>query len=401
MKKKGLIISTVVMVVVLIASLTTATYAWFTTSSVTSIEGFNVEVVASNAVDIGMKKTCTYDPHAIDSDFVSGDVTYTASAAGSIGGGSWSEGTEGLSSTLNHGINWGSQNKAVGVTTADNAASAAKGNTGYWNVENGKTAIAANGGKDKSGAEILTLQDGAVANSHYAYFFLGARPTKELVSNELVISIDATGSTNIGILSAIHVAYRLNSNDAWTDVDIFGDGDGGIHYGKKSSAVDNNMSPAQQAAYKSTYGKDAPNKGVHVYAIPGLSITTGDLDQLEIVIYLAGADSDCIDQAKGSKGAISMFFNAVAKESSGNVTNAKIENGKLSLTGAGTGTKVYVKIDNAADWTEVAGTWTGDNFVSESALNGLLSTSSVQVKQVEANKLDSAIVTITVTSLAA
>lgn len=29
MKKKGLIISTVVMVVILIASLTTATYAWF------------------------------------------------------------------------------------------------------------------------------------------------------------------------------------------------------------------------------------------------------------------------------------------------------------------------------------------------------------------------------------
>ena len=33
MKKKGLIISTVVMVVVLIASLTTATYAWFTAAS--------------------------------------------------------------------------------------------------------------------------------------------------------------------------------------------------------------------------------------------------------------------------------------------------------------------------------------------------------------------------------
>ena len=33
MKKKGLIISTIVMVVVLIASLTTATYAWFNASS--------------------------------------------------------------------------------------------------------------------------------------------------------------------------------------------------------------------------------------------------------------------------------------------------------------------------------------------------------------------------------
>ena len=44
MKKKGLIISTVVMVVVLIASLTTATYAWFTASNKTEIKGFDVSV---------------------------------------------------------------------------------------------------------------------------------------------------------------------------------------------------------------------------------------------------------------------------------------------------------------------------------------------------------------------
>ena len=37
MKKKGLIISTVVMVVVLIASLTTATYAWITGTSTVKV----------------------------------------------------------------------------------------------------------------------------------------------------------------------------------------------------------------------------------------------------------------------------------------------------------------------------------------------------------------------------
>ena len=55
MKKKGLIISTVVMVVVLIASLTTATYAWFTTTNKTSISGFELQVVAGNAMNIGLK----------------------------------------------------------------------------------------------------------------------------------------------------------------------------------------------------------------------------------------------------------------------------------------------------------------------------------------------------------
>ena len=55
MKKKGLIISTVVMVVVLIASLTTATFAWFTAETQTKIDGFDIEVAAGSAVVVGFK----------------------------------------------------------------------------------------------------------------------------------------------------------------------------------------------------------------------------------------------------------------------------------------------------------------------------------------------------------
>ena len=397
MKKKGLIISTVVMVVVLIASLTTATYAWFTTSTVTSIQGFNVEVVASNAVDIGLKTTCTYTPNPIDSDFVSGDVKYTADAPGTIGKGGWSEGTSGLSSTLNHGIEWGAQNKAVGITTETTKEAAAIDNTGLWNQTNGKTVIAANGAKDKSGVNILDQKDLAVANQHYAYFFLGARPTKDLASNELVLTVDATGSTNIGILAALHVAYRLNSAGEWQDADIFD----GVNYGQRTAELDSNLSVTQKAAYKKTYNTDAPLKGIRSYAIPNLATTKGQIDQIEIVIYLAGSDEDCIDQAKGSKGSISMFFNAVDKEKSGAITNAKIEQGKLTLTGAGQNTDVYVKVDNAAEWTKVEGIWNTNTFTSNATLANLLKTSSVQVKQIEKGKTESDVVTIKVTSLAA
>ena len=73
MKKKGLIISTVVMVVVLIASLTTATYAWFTVSSTTTVDGFNLEVVSSNILNIGLKANTTYEDDASASSFVSGN----------------------------------------------------------------------------------------------------------------------------------------------------------------------------------------------------------------------------------------------------------------------------------------------------------------------------------------
>ena len=72
MKKKGLIVATIVMVLVLAVSLTTATYAWFTTSDSTSIEGFNLTVVAGNAMNIGLNKQgyTSYSAGATADNFV-------------------------------------------------------------------------------------------------------------------------------------------------------------------------------------------------------------------------------------------------------------------------------------------------------------------------------------------
>lgn len=319
MKKKGLIISTVVMVVVLIASLTTATYAWFTTSDVTEIYGFNVEVVASNAVNIGLKQDCTYAEGAIESAFVTGDCTYTAGTSGVLGGGTWSGDQEGLSATLNHNITWGEQQKAVGVTTASSATEATLANTGLWTQTGGVNAVAANMVKNDSGSNVLGNQSLAVANTDYAYFFLGASPTKDLTSSELVIMVDTNGSTNVGIMAALHVAYRLNSNGDWTDVAIYGDDDaesGSIHYGQKTSALTSNLTDTQKATYKATYGSDAPTTGVRQIAINLSALKKDVIDQIEIVIYIAGDDDDCIDAAKGSKGQITMFFNVVAATAS-------------------------------------------------------------------------------------
>ncbi len=52
MKKKGLIISTIVMVIVLIASLTTATYAWFTSSASATISEMTIQTMASEGLQI-------------------------------------------------------------------------------------------------------------------------------------------------------------------------------------------------------------------------------------------------------------------------------------------------------------------------------------------------------------
>ena len=54
MKKKGLIISTVVMVVVLIASLTTATYAWFSAQASATVDDLSITTTASSGLQIAM-----------------------------------------------------------------------------------------------------------------------------------------------------------------------------------------------------------------------------------------------------------------------------------------------------------------------------------------------------------
>jgi len=75
MKKKGLIISTIVMVVVLIASLTTATYAWFTSSASATIDQISLNANAANGLLIGAKGAANPSDY---SDYRTGDVTWDA-----------------------------------------------------------------------------------------------------------------------------------------------------------------------------------------------------------------------------------------------------------------------------------------------------------------------------------
>ncbi len=70
MKKKGLIISTVVMVVVLIASLTTATYAWFSVNPEATINDIVIETQASTGLEIA-----AYHIGENGIELYSGDVT--------------------------------------------------------------------------------------------------------------------------------------------------------------------------------------------------------------------------------------------------------------------------------------------------------------------------------------
>ena len=329
MKKKGLIVATIVMVLVLAVSLTTATYAWFTQANVTTVDGFGIEVAATAAVNIGLKMDNTHDPDASADAFVSGTVTWNSSANGVVGSaaGSWG-GDPGLSPTLDHNISFGKVSRAVGVTTVDAAnitTDTTENNTKGFAAVSGDPAWAGytadtviiGAQKGKNGA--LAAQELAVCNlqttgnSDFAYLFLGAMPTKMLTeANELIILVQSTGDgTTIGIAAAVHVAYRLNGGE-WKDIDVFGN----VHYTASKATTSVSLDKEEAAGFDGS----ANAKTVSGAAVHKITLTADgknaeneyaeELDQIELIIYLAGWDSDCIDAAKGAVGTVSIFFDA-------------------------------------------------------------------------------------------
>ena len=321
MKKKGLIISTVVMVVVLIASLTTATYAWFTTASSTTVSGFDLTVNASTAVNIGLKQNCTYDAGATTDSFVSGSCRFDGTP-GSLSG-SWSGEVDNMSPTIEHNINWGTVTKAVGVSSESTIANATIGNTKTFKEQKqGGLMVAANLGT-KAGANFGEKTE-AVANGYtgetqadFAYLFLGVSPSKELQTGTnkvyIIVQTSGTGST-VGISSAVHVAYRLNGAEDWTDVDVYGES---VHHGalranqKVDIPYDASAVTGLDGTLTYTQGKTTiTNAAAHPIDLPSTAV--GAIDQLELVIYLAGADEDCVDAAKGVTVKVAIFFSAQA-----------------------------------------------------------------------------------------
>ncbi len=81
MKKKGLIISTVVMVVVLIASLTTATYAWFQTSAKATVDDLTITTEAATGLQIAMTGTA-----GSTATLYSGELKYENGWTGAVDG---------------------------------------------------------------------------------------------------------------------------------------------------------------------------------------------------------------------------------------------------------------------------------------------------------------------------
>lgn len=100
MKKKGLIVATIVMVLVLAVSLSTATYAWFSSEAQATVEDLNIAVKAATGVEIAVYES--------GDKYYNGDMSYSQDTQ------AWNSETEGFGTLLNFSnVNLGQINNAI------------------------------------------------------------------------------------------------------------------------------------------------------------------------------------------------------------------------------------------------------------------------------------------------
>ena len=137
-----------------------------------------------------------------------------------------------------------------------------------------------------------------------------------MTTNELVILLDANSGSGVtvGLLASVHVAYRLNSDGAWTDAAIFAgtehDGSTTITANSLKANVDSNLTEAEAATYLATYGEAANTTGAMALRISSLKVAKDAIDQIELLIYIDGTDytNNNQDAISGVGGSISIFF---------------------------------------------------------------------------------------------
>ena len=243
MKKKGLIVATIVMVVVMAVSLTTATYAWFTLDAQATLENLTISAKAVEGVEIAVKTTNS-DSTTYSTGYTNGTLEYSPEPATN-----WTsqEQLDGFGTLLDFGaVDLGQITNAVTKTTKTNLNVYEKfattvGETSvdgkYYFDESGVAQSAS--GKALSGVEYYTSKGTSTAGKFYRPIaYNGQTPTayEEIAPNQPKISYydlplavkttkaakaimleislvnNATGSLVPGMAAATRVEITINGN---------------------------------------------------------------------------------------------------------------------------------------------------------------------------------------------
>ena len=344
MKKKGLIISTVVMVVVLIASLTTATYAWFTATGSATVNDIRFGVTAASDLLIGVYKNNIYNGSAVWDDFVS-DQTEYSTVVSDGNRGTWTGSTPGLGLSIDTGLDLGSLQKAVysfsGVKLADDTTDLTN-----YNKDNNKikeaTQTTYTRGSDPKIVETGLVRDGVilkasgngtrvtvdsceptVRNTDYLDVVFGVAPSKpDVLEFGCLISVDnGLAKTSLGMNAAIHVIYSTDGNNYY-EYDIYGTNSSNtLHTAMQvptvptatiKTAADAETTKTVSYASSVAYAKGDANLWISMrtaqHSTDYSPVETAGIKQLHLIIYICGPDGDCITSAAGASALITIEF---------------------------------------------------------------------------------------------
>ena len=328
MKKKGLIISTIVMVVVLIASLTTATYAWFSQSARTTVDALELQVNSMSAVAIGARTGAgTSQNH-----YMYGKVTLGRGAADAVTANSptYTGGTTGLGTSL--GFTTGGTltlSKAVNTAASVTKATAPTSPSAAFNPQ-GNVIYAASSGDDDEHIDNSTVNF-AEANKDYVVLNMGAQAAQSGVYGiYATVKVSTTDtSTTLKMMAAMHFYIRVydkgsTTNYKWVEFDLFGeDADENV----AKSSVGSLTAPISNITYSVEGEGDAAQAtatfsfligGVDHIVKDGDTITSTELKtngteiyMFDIYSYIWGPDENCVSDATGAGAKFEIEFNKV------------------------------------------------------------------------------------------
>jgi|GEM_PF-2628028 len=288
MKKKGLIISTVVMVVVLIASLTTATYAWFTAVNSVEVSAINLVVKSNASVNVGVRNSEGegYDHYYYNTLTVPEDATGNEVK--------WFSEDTGMGSTLvfeNLDLSTG---YAIGTSTGNSGwvdgTSTVDTTTDILNTA--KTIIKAQGsGTDVDKATVAV----ADANKDYLDATIGVEANQADIKGTYVKIVVKTTDSNVtlGVSASIHFVI-VAPDGKKIDFEPFGNNaNTAIKKNLTSSEKSGNITVEGSQAVSTFYFWVAKSEG------EALGLNGSAISDFRILAYIDGADTHCVKDAKG------------------------------------------------------------------------------------------------------
>ena len=325
MKKKSLLVATIVMVLVLAVSLTTATYAWFTANAQSKVTDIAIGVTTDSKVMIGVSVSNAFTTStAVEDNFVNGDVSYNADG----GNTKWTDGNVGLGTSIDTGLTMTSITKACFTATGEGNTASAYTIDSVFNPSATKW-VKANG--DGATLGEASTYEFAYANNHivsteeqpgdYLDVTFGVRAAKEGIEKlGIVLGIDNANTTSLGMVAGFNYWYQIKGGSASGLQDF---------YSQSYSTRISNMSAPLNDWTSAAWDDDedglswTPSAGdaTHIITIAdgnGTALTTTDIYEIRVIIFLNGRDSDCnnsaasIGIASGSKILIDFIVSELA-----------------------------------------------------------------------------------------